>query len=256
MTQQERLSTLLDFLMSEIPSYENKEKPTQLSEQKNLLRALMNIRQPRPIPENILEIQDDYLQEEMKGNIISLSTLTPIRPNQYIWQGDITTLGVDAIVNAANSDLLGCFRPGHSCVDNIIHTASGMQLRLACHELMEKQGKPEATGNAKITPAYNLPSKHVIHTVGPIVRDKLELFHKQGLEKCYQSCLELALEHELHSIAFCCISTGVFHFPQDIACDIATETVASFLNKYPNSINVIFNVYKDEDLALYQKKFQ
>lgn len=256
MNQEERLSYLLDYFISENPEHQNIQIPHQLQEQKNLLRGLMNIRPAKEIDKEILSMQDDYLQEELKGKVVSLSTLSPVKPHIYLWQGDITTLGIDAIVNAANSDMLGCFHPCHKCIDNIIHSFSGVQLRLACAEIMDKQGRPESTGNAKITSGYNLPCNYVIHTVGPIVRNQegLQIYHKQGLQKCYEACLNLALEEGLTAIAFCCISTGEFHFPQDIACDIAVETVTNFLEKHPNSLDVVFNVFKDEDLALYEKK--
>lgn len=253
MTQEERMGHLISFLHQENPRFPDTAE--NIHQQKHLLRNYMNVRQPAPLPQEILEIQDAYLQEELKGKVISLSTLTPLAPNQYVWQGDITKLGVDAIVNAANSGLLGCFHAGHTCVDNVIHTNAGMQLRLACHEIMEAQGTPEAIGNAKLTPAFNLPSRYVIHTVGPSLSGNCTPFHEKSLENCYQSCLDLALSEGLHSIAFCCISTGEFHFPQDLACDIATNTVKHFLEKHPNSINVVFNVYKNDDFALYTKKF-
>lgn len=254
MNQQQRLNYLLQYFLTESPQGKHIPLPKNTHDQKNLLRSLMNIRPPLPIKNQILEVQNTYLQEELHDKIVSLSSLTPIKPNLYLWQGDITTLGVDAIVNAANSDMLGCFQPCHSCIDNIIHTYAGVQLRIACHEIMFLQGKQETTGNAKITSAYNLPSNYVIHTVGPIVRTTLDTHHKEGLQKCYESCLHLALDKKLHSIAFCCISTGEFHFPQDVACDIATETVATFLKKHPNQLDVIFNVFKDEDLKLYEAK--
>lgn len=254
MNQSQRLTHLLDYFISENPEYQNVEIFQDLQEQKNLLRGLMNRRPPLPISPEILTIQDDYLQEELKGKVVSLSSLTPVKPHIYLWQGDITTLGVDGIVNAANSDMLGCFHPCHGCIDNFIHTFSGVQLRLACYEIMKIQNKPESTGKAKITSAYNLPSNYVIHTVGPIVRDKLEPYHREGLKKCYESCLELAVKEGLHSIAFCCISTGEFRFPQKVACDIAVETVTGFLKKNKGKIDVIFNVFKDKDLELYEEK--
>lgn len=254
MKQEERLSYLLDYFLSENVEHQNISFPDDINGQKNILRGLMNFRPPMPLNPEILEMQDAYLQEELSSRIVPLSTLTPIKENLYLWQGDITTLAVDGIVNAANSDLIGCFHPNHGCIDNAIHTFSGVQLRLACHELMEKQGRPETTGNAKITPAFNLPSKYVLHTVGPIVRGDLELFHKDGLQKCYEACLELALKENLKSLAFCCISTGEYHFPNKVACEIAVTTVEAFQKKHKGALDVIFNVFKDEDLKLYEEK--
>ena len=170
-----------------------------------------------------------------------------------LWQGDITTLKVDAIVNAANSALLGCFRPLHSCIDNIIHTRSGIQLRLFCDDIMRRQGHEEPTGQAKITPAFNLPGKYILHTVGPIIYGPLRKQDCEALASCYRSCMKLAVENGCRSVAFCCISTGEFHFPQEKAAEIAVQTVTSFLNAQKSDIRVIFNVFKDEDLHIYQK---
>ena len=168
-----------------------------------------------------------------------------------IVQNDITTLKVDAIVNAANSKLLGCFVPNHRCIDNAIHTAAGLQLRLACHQLMLEQGADEPTGQAKITPAYNLPAKYVLHTVGPIIYDQVKDLERTQLRSCYQACLELAVANGLTSIAFCCLSTGEFRFPQSEAAQLAIETVKDFLKSHEN-LQVVFNVFKDEDLEIYQ----
>ena len=179
-----------------------------------------------------------------------LRDLNPIKPHQYLWQGDITTLETDAIVNAANSALLGCFSPNHACIDNAIHTYAGVQLRLACHELMQAQGHEEPTGAAKITPGFNLPAKYVLHTVGPIVSGRLSERHCDLLASCYESCLDLAAKYGLHSVAFCCISTGVFGFPQKEAAEIAVETVAAFQKDHP--IDVVFNVFRESDLRIYQ----
>ena len=169
-----------------------------------------------------------------------------------LWQGDITTLQCDAIVNAANSQMLGCFSPCHGCIDNIIHTMSGVQLRLACHEIMQAQGHEEPTGQAKITPGFNLPAKYVLHTVGPIIDDEVSPKAEALLASCYRSCLELAERHDLHSIAFCCISTGVFRFPPDLAAETAIRTVEEFLRKDTCVQQVIFNVFKDSDLEIYR----
>lgn len=170
-----------------------------------------------------------------------------------LWQGDITMLKADAIVNAANSALRGCFAPCHSCIDNMIHSRSGVQLRLICDKMMNEQGHDEPTGRAKITPAYNLPARHVIHTVGPVVAGPLTQEHCRQLASCYRSCLSLAAREGLRSIAFCCISTGEFHFPQEKAAEIAVRTVREFLREDTQIERVIFNVFKDADREIYQR---
>ena len=228
--------------------------PKDEQEQKNMLRSLFNIRPPRPVTSDFLEVQDAYLREETRNKgITSLVDLTPVQEGIYLWKGDITTLRCDAIVNAANSQMLGCFCPCHGCIDNAIHTFAGVQLRAACAQLMEKQGHEEETGKARITTAYNLPCKYVLHTVGPIIRGRLTKHEKDLLASCYRSCLELAVKNNCQSIAFCCISTGEFHFPNDKAAEIAIQTVTSFLNTQEQNIRVIFNVFKDVDLHIYQK---
>ena len=182
----------------------------------------------------------------------------------YLWQGDITTLAADAIVNAANSAMTGCYIPNHRCIDNAIHTFAGVQLRLYCHTYMQEQaGKKgasyaEPTGQAMLSPAYNLPSKFILHTVGPIVGDALTEEDCKLLASCYTSCLNLASQHQLESIAFCCISTGEFHFPNDRAAEIAIRTVRDWLSGHPSSTvtKVIFNVFKNEDLAIYRSLLQ
>lgn len=237
--------------------------PEDVQGQRNLLRSLMNVRQPLPASEEFLKIQDEYLLDRNRERgITKLSDLTPINssfhlPNSalYLWQGDITTLKVDAIVNAANSALLGCFAPLHICIDNCIHTFAGIQLRLACNELMEKQGKPEGTGLCKITPAFNLPSKYVLHTVGPIIRTTVGARDKVLHSNCYKNCLQTAADNGLESVAFCCISTGVFRFPADLAAQIAVETVKIWLKENADSTvkKVVFNVFGDKDLEIYKK---
>ncbi|MET3633805.1 O-acetyl-ADP-ribose deacetylase (regulator of RNase III) [Streptococcus porcorum] len=181
-----------------------------------------------------------------------LSDLQEVEPQIYLWQGDITSLEVDAIVNAANSQLLGCFVPHHRCIDNAIHSQSGLQLRLACYQLMKTQRHLEATGQAKITPAYNLPANYVIHTVGPIIQEEVRSQDEALLASSYQKSLELAVEKGLTSIAFCCISTGEFRFPNQLAAEIAVRTVRAFVYDHPQ-LHVIFNVFKDEDRAIYQE---
>ena len=253
MTQAERRIYLIKYLLAEDNSFRNYEPETMSEqEQKNLLRSLMNIRMPAPLSDEFIRIQDEYLKKGLadKG-ITDIENLTPIEKDIYLWQGDITTLKCDAIVNAANSQLLGCFHPLHNCIDNCIHTYSGLQQRNACYGLMKKQGYEEPTGQAKITPAFNLPCKYVIHTVGPIVNVKLTGEHRELLKSCYLSCLKLAEENGLKSIAFCCISTGVFGFPQKEAARIAVDTVREY--KKHSDIKVIFNVFKDEDRIIYEK---
>lgn len=256
MTHNEKCEFLIRELLSELPQYRDMELPDDEDEQKRLLRSLMNIRAPRPVSDEFLQIQDEYLSEEVAAKGIVDSAMLPVSPSDsrlVLWRGDITTLKIDAIVNAANSALRGCFIPCHSCVDNIIHSVSGIQLRLACDEIMNAQGYEEPTGKAKITPAYNLPSRYVIHTVGPIVSGYLTEMHCRQLADCYKACLELAADKGLKSIAFCCISTGEFHFPQRKAAEIAVQTVTDFLNEDTRIEKVVFNVFKQEDHDIYRE---
>ena len=254
MNQQERRIYLIQALLEEQPRYGDLQIPVGEAQQRQLLRSLMNIRMPGPIGEDFLRVQDAYLQAEtQKKGVTALTALTPLEPGIFLWQGDITTLACDAIVNAANSGMTGCYQPCHNCIDNCIHTYAGVQLRKLCGELMARQGHEEPTGQAKITPAFNLPCKYVIHTVGPIVQGRLTGRHEALLASCYRSCLALAVERRCESIAFCCISTGVFGFPQGRAAEIALETVRDFLQADGSGIQVIFNVFKDEDYRLYRK---
>lgn len=254
MNQGERRAYLIQELLKENKTYRKMEIPKASDEQKQLLRGLMNIRPPRQTKEEFLKIQDEYLQEEIsRKGITEMDSLIPIQDGIYLWQGDITTLRCDAIVNAANSQMLGCFCPNHGCIDNAIHTFSGIQLRNACAELMTEQGHEEKTGEAKITPAFNLPCKYVLHTVGPIVRGALTENDKKLLASCYRSCLELADNNHIKSIAFCCISTGEFHFPNDKAAEIAIRTVKEYKKQTRSGIEVIFNVFKDWDKEIYRK---
>jgi O-acetyl-ADP-ribose deacetylase (regulator of RNase III) len=255
MTQKERREWMIQKLFDEDTYYKDYKIPQDEKEQKDLLRALMNVRDAKPIGDEFLAVQDAYLSEENKAcGITDAAHLTPSRRNARIclWQGDITTLKVGAIVNAANSGMCGCFRPLHNCVDNIIHSKSGIQLRLKCADLMHAQGHEEPTGQAKITPAYNLPCDYVIHTVGPIVEGRLSAEHERLLASCYQSCLSLAEQSGVTSIAFCCISTGVFHFPNERAAEIAVETAEAYLAAHDGIERVVFNVFLDRDLELYQ----
>ena len=254
MTQTERRIYLIRELLREQPRYADMEIPKNEQEQKYLLRSLFNIRMPKPVTAEFLEIQDAYLQEEIRQKgITDIADLQPMHSNFYLWQGDITTLHCDGIVNAANGQMLCCFCPCHGCIDNAIHTFSGVQLRAACADFMKKQGHEEQTGKAKITPAYNLPCKYVLHTVGPIVAGRLREKDKQLLASCYRSCLALADQNGLKSIAFCCISTGEFHFPNDIAAQVAVRTVKDYIQKKHSEIKVIFNVFKKTDYEIYRK---
>lgn len=251
MTQEERRMYLIRALLEENPRYP--EIPPSDKQQKMLLRSLMNVRPPRPISEGFLAVQDEYLREELRQRgITDLADLTPIGEGIYLWQGDITTLRCDAIVNAANSQLLGCFCPCHGCIDNCIHTYAGVQLRLECAQLMKRQDCEEETGRAKITRAYNLPCKYILHTVGPIIQGRLTKRDEELLASCYRSCLELAVQNGVDSIAFCCISTGEFHFPNDRAAEIAVQTVRKFIQEKKSGIKVIFNVFKDLDYKIYR----
>ena len=254
MNQDDRRKYLIEGLLKEQPEYENMQIPSDAGKQKILLRSLMNIRMPKKMDYAFLQIQDAYLSEENeKKGIVTLADIREVQPDLYIWKGDITRLRVGAIVNAANSGMTGCYQPCHNCIDNCIHTYAGIQLRLACADLMEKQGTEEPTGQAKITPAYNLPCDYVIHTVGPIVQGRLTKHHEELLASCYHSCLQIAEEHDVKSIAFCCISTGVFMFPNDRAAEIAVETVKRYKKESGSKIQVIFNVFKDLDEQLYRE---
>ena len=248
MTQEERLTFLLDYLLRE--RQEKFDVPANPQGRRQLLRALMNVRMPAPVSDEFLGVQDAYLQEETRRKgITDLQELEPVEPGIYLWQGDITTLRCDAIVNAANSQMLGCFVPCHGCIDNAIHFFAGVQLRLACQQLMQRQGHEEGTGEAKITPAYNLPCRYVLHTVGPIITGRVTGRDCQLLASCYRSCLELAERSGCRSMAFCCISTGEFHFPNRLAAQIAVETVRAYRQEQTNPMEVIFNVFRDQDHA-------
>ncbi len=251
MNQAERRQFLIRALLDEQPRYRDMDVPAGTSEQKRLLRSLLNIRMPAKIGDDFLRVQDEYLQEETaRKGITALSSLSPAEDGIYLWQGDITTLRCDAIVNAANAGMTGCYYPLHNCIDNCIHTYAGVQLRNACAAIMEKQGHEEPTGSAKITPAYNLPCKYVLHTVGPIITDRLTKRDEELLASCYLSCLALADKHAIASIAFCCISTGEFRFPNARAAEIAVRTVREYRTN--SKIEVIFNVFKDVDYEIYR----
>lgn len=248
-----KLDRLIEILCAErgeaVPALSDSEKG-------RYFRALVNVRMPKAASEEFLQLQDEYLQEQLRlkgiADIVELSPV-PSDPDIYLWQGDITTLKCDGIVNAANSQMLGCFCPNHKCIDNAIHTFAGVQLRLECALVMEAQGSLEPTGKAKITSGYNLPCKYVLHTVGPIVYGGLAEKHEKQLADCYRSCLALADENGLKSLAFCCISTGEFCFPNDRAAEIAIQTVSEYKRQTQSKIKVIFNVFKDNDHEIYAR---
>ena len=251
MTQEERRIALIQFLLAERQE-RNIPLPSSEAEQKRLLRELMNVRPPHPVGQEFLHLQDEYLQEEQRRRgVTDWRTLSPIRDGLYLWRGDITTLRCNAIVNAANSALLGCFYPCHGCIDNAIHTFAGVQLRLYLDEQMKEQGHDEPVGQAKLTPAFNLPCRYVLHTVGPVVTGRSTKQDERLLASCYRSCLETAEQHGLENVAFCCISTGEFHFPREEAAQIAIQTVQT--HQKHSAIKVIFNVFQESDERLYQR---
>lgn len=253
-TQGQRLDFLIRCLLNENEEYKNREIPAGQRDKRRLLRSLMNVRPPVPASEEFLKVQDAYLQERLaERGVTEPENLTPVQPGIYLWQGDITTLAADAIVNAANSRMLGCFVPCHGCIDNAIHTYAGTQLRMECARIMAGQRKEEATGKAKITKAYNLPCRYVLHTVGPIIYGTVTKTDCELLAGCYRSCLELAAAYGLQSVAFCCISTGEFHFPNELAAEIAIQTVRTWQQQNSNRIEVIFNVFKDSDYEIYKR---
>lgn len=253
-TQGQRLDFLIRCLLNENEEYKNREIPAGQPDKRRLLRSLMNVRPPVPASEEFLKVQDAYLQERLaERGVTEPENLTPVQPGIYLWQGDITTLAADAIVNAANSRMLGCFVPCHGCIDNAIHTYAGIQLRMECARIMAGQRKEEATGKAKITKAYNLPCRYVLHTVGPIIYGTVTKTDCELLAGCYRSCLELAASYGLQSVAFCCISTGEFHFPNELAAEIAIQTVRTWQQQNSNRIEVIFNVFKDSDYEIYKR---
>ena len=254
MNQTERRRFLIDALLDERPEYREVRVPADGEEQRLLLRALMNVRTARKCSPEFLRVQDEYLRAELDAKgITDVDSLTPVRGGLYIWRGDITTLRCDAIVNAANSGMTGCYVPNHRCIDNCIHSYAGVELREYCAELMRRQGHEEPTGGAKIAPAYNLPCRYVLHTVGPIISGRATMQDEELLASCYRSCLMLAAENGLESVAFCCISTGEFHFPNERAAEIAVKTVEDFMQKETSVRKVIFNVFKDRDEEIYRR---
>lgn len=259
MTQSERREYLITYLLKEEKKIFRQRIPETKEEQERLLRSLMNVRPPKPISEEFLNIQDAYLKERaMERGITDVAELKPVAldPRLYVWQGDITTLRCDAIVNACNSQMLGCFSPMHACIDNFIHTYAGIELRLKMYELMTKQGHEEPTGKAKITSGYNLPARYILHTVGPIIQWEVTPEDEELLASCYRECLALAADTGAESIAFCCLSTGVFRFPQQRAAEIAIDTVKKYIDQDGRIKKVIFNVFKEEDLAIYHENLK
>ncbi|WP_138263087.1 protein-ADP-ribose hydrolase [[Clostridium] hylemonae] len=267
MNKEEKTEYLIDQLRAENAGYEALSMPVDLPGKRRLLRSLMNVRFPGPVSPEILKVQDELLQEELEEKGIVDVMELPVIQDEYpcteiknsrrivLWQGDITRLKADAIVNAANSQMMGCFVPCHGCIDNAIHSAAGLQLRNECAQIMEEQGHEEPTGKAKITGGYNLPAEHVIHTVGPIVGVQVTEEQKKQLKSCYKSCLKLAEKQGLRSIAFCCISTGEFHFPNKLAAEIAVQVIDKYLSTSEVE-RIVINVYKNEDYHIYKKLFQ
>ena len=259
MNRREQLAFLIGALLEEMPEYREQagQFPPDDTNQRRLLRSLMNVRPPMPLDPKFLEVQDALLSAEAEAKgVVDGETLSPTAgdPRLVLWQGDITRLRADAIVDADNAALLGCFAPCHGCIDNAIHSAAGLQLRDACAKLMRAQGHPEPAGRAKLTRAYNLPARYVLHTVGPIAGRWVTWKDRRELAACYRSCLALAAEHGLKTVVFCCISTGEFHFPNQEAAEIAVKTVRDFLDRQTTSIErVIFNVFKDLDAGIYRR---
>ena len=259
--QEKRLDYLLEEFKADSVEYKDIEIPEDINGKRCILRSLMNVRMPKKISDSVLKVQDEYLSvcTEEKG-IVQLSDIPVTKGNISIWQGDITRLEVDAIVNAANSQMLGCFIPMHMCIDNQIHTYAGVQLREECSHKMEElraeygSDYEQPTSVPMITDAYNLPAKNVIHVVGPIVSNRLTLELEQKLADCYTNVLNMCLENNLKSVAFCCISTGVFRFPNKRAAEIAVKTVKEWSLEHPEAMErIIFNVFKEEDKKYYEE---
>ena len=270
-TQEERLSFLVEQFKEDSRSYRDLETPEDVPGRQQLLRALMNVRSPRRMRADVLQVQDEYLKERsLERGIVTLEEIPTIREEGSghpagdvlsLWQGDITTLKAGAIVNAANSQMLGCFIPMHHCIDNCIHTYAGIQLREECarqmNELRDRYGPgyEQPTAVPMLTGGYNLPAEHIIHIVGPIVETGLTPELEGDLAACYRNTLDLCLENGIRSVAFCSISTGVFRFPKERACEIAVDTVSRWLAEHPGAMDrVIFNVHKKEDRSNYEKR--
>ena len=272
-TQEERLNYLIEKFKEESVEYKNLEMPADIEDKKVLLRSLMNVRPPKETSDEILKVQDEYLTERNKEKGIvylkdiktikeTINSKHPYSQKISVWQGDITRLSCDAIVNAANSQMLGCFVPMHTCIDNCIHTFAGVQLRNECNKIMnefrEKYGDDyeQPTAVPIITDGYNLPAKKVIHVAGPIVTGTLTQTNIKDLQNCYKNILDMCLENNLKSVAFCCISTGVFSFPNKKAAEVAVETVTNWLKQNETKTDRVFNVFKQEDKFCYEKFLQ
>lgn len=257
MTQAERLDYLLAWLLAESGQSESAFALGTIEQKRRAYRSLVNVRMPLPASAEYLDIQDEYLRHEaQERGIVSIDALptSPVDSRLVLWHGDICRLRVDAIVNAVNNRLLGCFHPCHGCIDNAIHTAAGLQLRQACEEIMMAQRHLEPTGCAKITPGFNLPAKYVLHTVGPITDGTVTDQDCEALVSCYASCLRLAGTNNLQTAAFCCISTGEYRFPRARAAAIAVQTVREYLDNHADAPErVLFNVFTDEDKTIYEK---
>ena len=258
--QEQRLDSLVEAFKADSVQYKDLQTPADTEGKRRVLRSLMNIRMPKKLDDSVLAIQDEYLRERIRENgIVTLAEIPVIRNGMSIWQGDITRLSVDAIVNAANSQMLGCFVPMHTCIDNCIHTFAGVQLRAECNRQMNRlrilygRDYEQPTAVPMLTDAYNLPAKKVVHIVGPVVEDRLTPALENDLADCYRNTLDLCCENELRSIAFCCISTGVFRFPNQRAAQIAVETVTKWMDEHKGQIDrVVFNVFKDRDKEYYE----
>lgn len=251
MIKEELVDRLLDYFKMEDVGLRYLRIPRSYFEKRLLLRGIINCRYPFDINEDILKMEDQLLQlEYSEKEIVDVKDIIPMKGKIGLWKGDITTLKIQAIVNAGNSSLLGCFIPNHSCIDNQIHTYAGMRLRLYCYDMMG--GKEESVGCARLTLGYQLPCDYIIHTVGPVVDGELEEKEITELQNCYRASLDLALKHGIKTVAFLCISTGMFHFPRREASEIAIKTVSDYLEKYPDSFEkIIFNVYLEEDYEIY-----
>ena len=273
MTQNERLDYLVNEFLKESVQYRNIVIPDDVPGKKRLLRSLMNIRMPGFLPEQVLKVQDEYLKERsLRNGIVTVESIPTIAESSSrhcfadcisVWKGDITRLAADAIVNAANSQMLGCFVPMHTCIDNCIHTFSGVQLREECSRKMEELRRrfdpdyEQPTAVPMLTEGYNLPAKKVIHVVGPIVSGRLTRKHEKELADCYTNTLDMCVENGIRTVAFCCISTGVFSFPNERAAEIAVNTVTEWMSEHPGTLNrIIFDVFKDEDRFFYESKLQ
>lgn len=264
MNREEQIDYLIRELKKEGSGYEALQDPVNLTGKRRLLRSLMNVRFPNEVSESFLKVQNALLQAELsEKNVVDAESLPAVGAKYpctsvknvdriVLWKGDMTCLKIDAIVNAANRQMLGCFVPCHGCIDNVIHSAAGVELRNECATLMMRQGHEEPAGKAKITKAYNLPSKYVLHTVGPIIGGEVTKEQISQLQSCYLNCMKLAEQRGIHSVAFCCIATGEFHFPNKLAAQIALSAIDQYLSGSELE-RVVINVFKEEDANIYKK---